>query len=1284
MDEKMKVYCKQGIFKYILLELCVVFSICIFISLALTPTASATLYYVNLGESIQVAVDNATDGDTIIVRDGSYTENIDVDKRLTIRSENGYATVQAANTRDSIFEVTADYVNISGFTVKNSFSCAGISLKDRNHCNISNNKVSNNSCGISLENSSNNFIMNNIASNNARGGCVPPPVYQIKRPKIKPTKKPDESYTLYPEPTEEPIIKPLEEPIKPSKEPLKKTMKEPIIKPLEEPIKLMEDPKIKAPKEPIKPMEEPIIKPMEEPIIKLMKAPIIKPMEAPIIKPMEAPIIKPMEAPIIKLMEAPIIIKPLGAPIIKPLGGPIKDGSGISLYDLSNNNTIINNTINFNFLGINIQNSNNNNIRNNDASFNKYFGIYLHTSSLNNVTRNNNASSNERFGILLDSSDKNTITCNYANRTKNGIGIYLYNSSSENNIENNTANNNSYDGIAIGKSSDDNEIRNNIASFNNESGTILFSCNDNNVIDNNLSSNTFGLSLMELEFGGNTNNNQIKDNDINYSKNCGIILWDLRYPNNITDNNVSNNSLFGIFACNSTNQTIRFNKANFSERGIGLRESRDILLKNNFANSNKISGISLINSTKNRILDNYANLNIYEGIYLSNSTSNVISNNNVSSNKYFGISLYSSYNNTITNNIAESNYYSEIFLYNSPIENNTIDYKEPLIQVDEVHGVRLHLLTPSFQIIENGTNANYYMVVENLGNSRDTFNLSISSVDKPKMLTLNKYNVSCDAGAEDFFLTNTISDEVKLSQLTKIEVAKTNVETIKLTVGDTKPGIYRVKVTAVSVNDTTVKDVIETRTLVPGRIASPKIAESAIINSTIINNSTIKTSAIINSTISNSTITGSVITNSEVISTHLDDVVIEDAKVVRENIFSGNITINGTKYIISTKTRIPLIIRSIRSDRRDSDLVGIKNKTLVINATNSRICFNISAKKDYFAGSMSVQKSKIPPEGIPECDNKVGGYVYANASDNLAESTDWLRIYMYYDPNELGGLNERSLRLSYFNETADEPGWEYIPISGINPIENYVWGNISHFSTFALASVYGGGDGGIRPLPDEIIIDIANWGTNTFLLECLGHDITRVLIDLKSMKINAKVALKKVDKPVEFPDPPGIVYGYFDISTNIEPEKIRSSKIHFKILKSWTVFNDINVETIKLWRYAKGWEELETAKIKEDDKHLHFCAETKCFSLIAITSEKRARDVTPTAPAPKAPAPTAPTPTPTPTTPAPTPPSESPVPSPPVDRAPISLTGRLIIIVAIVALAIAVSVTCLVLRRRKT
>jgi pectin methylesterase-like acyl-CoA thioesterase len=85
------------------------------------PLSSNTYYVPDNYEKIQWAVDNASGGDTIIVRDGTYTENIKVNEsHLTIRSENeSEATiVQAANLNDHAFEVTADYVNISGFMVE--------------------------------------------------------------------------------------------------------------------------------------------------------------------------------------------------------------------------------------------------------------------------------------------------------------------------------------------------------------------------------------------------------------------------------------------------------------------------------------------------------------------------------------------------------------------------------------------------------------------------------------------------------------------------------------------------------------------------------------------------------------------------------------------------------------------------------------------------------------------------------------------------------------------------------------------------------------------------------------------------------------------------------------------------------------------------------------------------------------------------------------------------------------------------------------------------------------
>lgn len=122
---------------------------------------------------IQDAVTNATAGDTIIVKNGTYTENIKVDKRLTVRSENGpdYTTVQAANSSDHVFTVTGDYVNVSGFTVTNvnGSETSGFYLFFVELCTISDNNASSNYYGIRLSYSNNNMLFNNSAYNNYNG-----------------------------------------------------------------------------------------------------------------------------------------------------------------------------------------------------------------------------------------------------------------------------------------------------------------------------------------------------------------------------------------------------------------------------------------------------------------------------------------------------------------------------------------------------------------------------------------------------------------------------------------------------------------------------------------------------------------------------------------------------------------------------------------------------------------------------------------------------------------------------------------------------------------------------------------------------------------------------------------------------------------------------------------------------------------------------------------------------------------------------------------------------------
>jgi len=147
---------------------------------------------------IQWAVDNASAGDTIIVRDGTYYENVVVNKHLTLKSENGsaYTTINGGGS-GHVVRITADNVRIEGFTVTgsgwyeydngleitssnniityNSISnnnAHGIYLYSSSNNNIiSSNNISNNEEGIALYSSSNNNIIssNNIYSNNYDG-----------------------------------------------------------------------------------------------------------------------------------------------------------------------------------------------------------------------------------------------------------------------------------------------------------------------------------------------------------------------------------------------------------------------------------------------------------------------------------------------------------------------------------------------------------------------------------------------------------------------------------------------------------------------------------------------------------------------------------------------------------------------------------------------------------------------------------------------------------------------------------------------------------------------------------------------------------------------------------------------------------------------------------------------------------------------------------------------------------------------------------------------------------
>lgn len=109
-------------------------------------------------KTIQAGVDAASPGVPIIVHDGTYVENVKVDKSLTISSLNGSAKtiVRGANINDNVFTVTADGVSITGFTIENASATdkAGIYIGNANQCAVTNNSITGNNIGIYLAGSS--------------------------------------------------------------------------------------------------------------------------------------------------------------------------------------------------------------------------------------------------------------------------------------------------------------------------------------------------------------------------------------------------------------------------------------------------------------------------------------------------------------------------------------------------------------------------------------------------------------------------------------------------------------------------------------------------------------------------------------------------------------------------------------------------------------------------------------------------------------------------------------------------------------------------------------------------------------------------------------------------------------------------------------------------------------------------------------------------------------------------------------------------------------------------
>lgn len=126
-------------------------------------------------------------------------------------------------------------------------------------------------------------------------------------------------------------------------------------------------------------------------------------------------------------------------------------------------------------------------------------------------------------------------------------------------------------------------------------------------------------------------------------------------------------------------------------------------------------------------------------------------------------------------------------------------------------------------------------------------------------------------------------------------------------------------------------------------------------------------------------------------------------------------------------------------------------------------------------------------------------------------------------------------------------------------------------------------------------------------------DIEEITITVKNDVKNVEISVKKESmKPAEVTTPPGAAYSYLTVTTsNIQTADISEVKIKFKVGKSWISENNINKNTVKLYKYTTEWNELPTTLVSEDDNYIYYEALSSSFSVFAISGEKVLKVCTP-------------------------------------------------------------------------
>lgn len=319
--------------------------------------------------------------------------------------------------------------------------------------------------------------------------------------------------------------------------------------------------------------------------------------------------------------------------------------------------------------------------------------------------------------------------------------------------------------------------------------------------------------------------------------------------------------------------------------------------------------------------------------------------------------------------------------------------------------------------------------------------------------------------------------------------------------------------------------------------------------------------------------------------------------------------------------------------------------------------------------NLSVTVQVNPPTNVSYQINATTGGLGAGAIPSLYfnysvddptwyDNISYIHIRMYYNQSALpSNVDESTLRAArYYTNSSWGTGWvkldcgtcprtieivtdpdqnRYVNLtdSGVNTTDNYVWANVTHYSSYGVAGTVtstttpsgssssgsggGGGGGGTSGENYSNIVVKEKYEQYLFKDKATHYRFTNASNLIISVIITGNTnagaittsveVLKDTSTLVKTPAP-GIVYKNINIWVGTSgfavPKNIKTAVIEFKVDNSWIKNNGLSGSDVKLVKWdGSQWIQLETREIGQSGEFILYEGTTNSFSPFAIVAK---------------------------------------------------------------------------------